>query len=282
MKRIGRIFGLVGFAFYFGWVVTRKTHRWFDKMTLSDWLRWLRSDQIQIVSMNRVEVVMREKKANGEFFFLARRGTSDIRVLRQIFIGEEYRAAVDMARSAGIQIRNIVDCGANIGAASLYFIRHFPGAQLIAIEPDSGNFDCIKRIFKLNGIVDAHLENKGIWYRPSMLSISTSFRGGENWSFRVQEDPAGDICGVTLNSILDAHGWQHIDILKIDIEGTERLLLEHGASELQDILRKTKILAIEIHEEFGVYADFFKFLTDNNFIIVFINETLFAINRGHI
>jgi hypothetical protein len=34
----------------------------------------------------------------------------------------------------------IIDCGANIGCSAFYFLSKYPDAELIAIEPDEGNF----------------------------------------------------------------------------------------------------------------------------------------------
>ena len=34
----------------------------------------------------------------------------------------------------------IVDCGANIGVATFYFVHTYPGAQVIAFEPDPSSF----------------------------------------------------------------------------------------------------------------------------------------------
>jgi FkbM family methyltransferase len=39
--------------------------------------------------------------------------------------------------------RLIVDCGANVGYSSAYFLSKFPTSTVIAAEPDSGNFDLL-------------------------------------------------------------------------------------------------------------------------------------------
>src|SRR5436309_12099898 len=39
----------------------------------------------------------------------------------------------------------IIDCGANIGLASLWFAKVFPRAKIVAIEPEAGNFEVLKR-----------------------------------------------------------------------------------------------------------------------------------------
>ena len=68
-------------------------------------------------------------------FFYARFGTSDRAVFNQIFIEQEY-ACLNHVKDPKL----IMDCGANVGYSSLWFLNRYPGAHMIAIEPDAGNF----------------------------------------------------------------------------------------------------------------------------------------------
>ena len=70
----------------------------------------------------------------AEFPLKCRPKTTDIRVFRQIYVSREYRC-LDEVRDAGL----IIDCGANVGYSSAYFLTRFPKSYLIAIEPDPGN-----------------------------------------------------------------------------------------------------------------------------------------------
>lgn len=65
-----------------------------------------------------------------------RNGTSDTRVFSQLFVGREYLNAI-----RNINPKVIIDCGANIGLASIYFKFYFPNAKIFAFEPESSNFN---------------------------------------------------------------------------------------------------------------------------------------------
>ena len=65
--------------------------------------------------------------------------TSDIEVYGKIFAGQEYRF------EALKQPKVIVDAGANIGLASVFFANAFPEATIIAIEPEETNFTLLKK-----------------------------------------------------------------------------------------------------------------------------------------
>jgi len=81
--------------------------------------------------------------------FAVRRGTSDIEVVRQIWRDGQYAfpyaALTDRLHRFATAIRArgrtpvIVDAGANIGAASLWFAREWPAARIVAVEPDAAN-----------------------------------------------------------------------------------------------------------------------------------------------
>jgi hypothetical protein len=72
------------------------------------------------------------------FFF--RHGASDVRVIRQIFLKEQYREL-----QGEKNVRRIIDCGANIGCSAVYFLSKYPDAELIAIEPDEDNCRLLRK-----------------------------------------------------------------------------------------------------------------------------------------
>ena len=69
-----------------------------------------------------------------------RSGTSDIGVFSQIFIEQEYACLDDLK---GVEF--VVDCGANVGYSSAYFLSRFPNCHVVAIEPDPNNFAMLQR-----------------------------------------------------------------------------------------------------------------------------------------
>ncbi len=43
------------------------------------------------------------------------------------------------------QPKLIIDAGANVGFASLWFLQRFPNTEIIAIEPESSNCEMLKK-----------------------------------------------------------------------------------------------------------------------------------------
>jgi FkbM family methyltransferase len=143
----------------------------------------------------------------------------------------------------------IVDCGANIGCTSVYLLTRYPAARLIAVEPDADN----ARMCQINLApfgTRASVLQAGVWNRDAQLRVERGgFRDGQEWSFQVREcrpGEAGEIEAVSIPSLLKRSECDHIDILKIDIEGAERLLFDE---ECHQWLGRVSCLAIEAHDD---------------------------------
>lgn len=56
----------------------------------------------------------------------------------------------------------VIDCGANIGMASIYIKRQYPDAEIVAIEADKGIADLLKRNVKSAGCPDVTVINAAV------------------------------------------------------------------------------------------------------------------------
>ena len=70
--------------------------------------------------------------------FFLRGATSDSWVFDMNIIREEYKVFMPIESP-----KTILDAGANIGTASRFFSNQFPKAEIIAIEPDSENYEIL-------------------------------------------------------------------------------------------------------------------------------------------
>jgi hypothetical protein len=79
-----------------------------------------------------------------------------------------------------------------------------------------------------------------------MLSIDEKIGG--DWGTIVKENKDGNIFGISMNDIIKDYGLDVIDFLKIDIEGSEKILFEKGMCE--DWSGKVDIVHCETHDRF--------------------------------
>jgi len=165
--------------------------------------------------------------------------------------------------------RLIVDGGANVGYASIYFANEYPDAQIIAVEPDAEN--CA--LFRMNSSAYPNIEliQGGIW--PSSADLVIEDSSVRSWSFRLMETSSENnhIKGFTLADILQRSDKQRIDLLKLDIEGSEERLF---SSDYSDWIGHVKTMVVEPHGQRARDAIFsatkglsFKVTTNSEYII---------------
>lgn len=163
---------------------------------------------------------------------------SELKIIREIFFGEEYLAP------GGHDPEVIVDLGSNAGFSVLFFKSVYPGARIVAVEPNPDTF----RRLRLN---TAHLENVDIVQAAvtDHEGEATLYSGNESWAAALSASPdrrtATVIPAVTLEGIVGRLGLPKIDLLKMDIEGAEDAVLRASVSVLQN----TQTVIFEYHQE---------------------------------
>ncbi len=208
-----------------------------------------------------------------------RRNSSDPEVFYQIFIEEEYLRSIRLIREK-VQLPEtplIIDAGANIGLAALYFSLHFTGCRLQLLEPFEENAASARENIQRNHL-NAEVLQAALWQRETELQADFSFRDGKEWSVTVLESPQGPIQGITPAMLLPADG-STIDILKVDIEGSEfPVFLDPGAPDA--MLRNTRALIMEIHDDKGDREQLKAVFAKNNFECIELGELSLFLNRS--
>lgn len=177
---------------------------------------------------------------------LIRPGTSDIGVLSQVFRTRMFSSLADF-HLAGLDSSahiNIIDAGANVGYSSLYFQNLFPHARIIAMEPENGNFQMLKKnCLPFENIIPVQ---KGLWPKSCALRVLPA-KSGEEWNSKVTESngEGGDIDGISVLDLQNSYRISEIHLFKIDIEGAERPLFSD--SDVHDWLSRVKLLCLELH-----------------------------------
>lgn len=187
-------------------------------------------------------VTMRSSRADHPL--VARTHTSDGQVFYQVFARLEYSCVDDMS-----DVSLIIDCGANVGYSSAYFLSRFPDAKLITVEPDPGNFKILQRNLEPFGS-RMRLIQSGIWSHSCGLVISEEkFGDGREWAIQVRETKPGEAPQMTaldIGTLLRESGKARISILKIDIERAEAVVF---SSNFESWIDKVDNLVIELHDE---------------------------------
>jgi len=170
------------------------------------------------------------------------RGSSDLDVFGQIFVQEEYATL----RSLN-DIKLVLDLGANVGYASTYFLTCFPGARIMAVEPDDRNVAMSRLNLEPYGD-RATLLHGAVWAESAKLSLSKgTFGDGREWATQVAQPTdgaSGDVQGWDVGALIDMAGSAGVDLLKVDIERAELSVFGPSA---QKWLHRVRNLSIELH-----------------------------------
>ncbi|MCA9967601.1 MAG: FkbM family methyltransferase [Anaerolineales bacterium] len=202
-----------------------------------------------------------------QFPIQVRTNTSDVATFGQIFVNKEYECPVENPRV-------IIDLGANVGYASIFFANKYPQAKIISVEPEASNFEVLVRNTRQYPNITP--VQAAIWSRKAALSIINP--GDEKWLFQVAEasnDEEG-INAITMQELLEMHGMpDHIDILKIDIESAEKELFE---ANYEYWLDRTNMLVIELHDGLlpGCSRSFYRALCHYDFNQYLVGENIFV------
>ena len=164
--------------------------------------------------------------------------TTDVSLFEEIIVNAEYEFESHRAQAV------VVDAGANIGLTSVYFANRYPQAKIIAIEPETSNYamlaknaDPYQNIVPLQAI---------LWKADTIVDLRDP--GGGNWAFQIgeiSESPgqASGVRGLTVDTLMREQGLDFIEVLKGDIEGSEKEVFEVCGSWID----RVGILIAELH-----------------------------------
>lgn len=170
----------------------------------------------------------------------------------------------------------IIDCGGNIGLASVWFATQFPEAVIYAIEPDRNNFE----VLKLN---TAHYGSRiklllgGIWNESGYLKIVNPQSGSA--AFRVdisKEQSDNSIRAYTIAEICTLDGVESPFMVKIDIEGAQANLFLSNT----EWVKNTHLITLELDDWLmpwqGTSSPFFSCLSKYPFDYLLGGESIFC------
>jgi FkbM family methyltransferase len=155
-------------------------------------------------------------------------GPSFVSQYRQIVVGEAYSFEFENDRPT------IIDGGANIGVSALWWLDKWPNAKLVALEPDPNVFEVLEWNLRHHPHVDL---------RPVALAPSPGFQdfhpeGSDGGSLHTPKESETNLISVptiALSELIDELGT--VDLLKLDIEGTELEVLLQAEARLSNVER---------------------------------------------
>jgi len=172
-----------------------------------------------------------------------RKNIWDARILREIFIKKPYTRHCKLSGSPVI-----VDIGGYIGDFSMYCAKYLNASTVIVYEPTKENYEILLgnvHLNELNNIIRP--VNKAVGISGELILNVQSLDNDEyhvsSYWYEGCERRSSEC--VSLNDLYTAHGLDHVDLLKIDCEGSEYDIIP-GISD--NILNVTQNIVFEFHK----------------------------------
>lgn len=171
----------------------------------------------------------------GKFNWAYADSASFISSFRQIMVENWY----GYNREVVTQFPIILDCGANIGLASLFFTVSSPEAKIIAFEPDPVVYRLLKENIVRNQLGDkVDAINAALWVGQTQVA-SFCPDGADGGRLKAECSGSVTVPVVRLREYLA----EPVGLLKMDIEGAELEVL----LDTVDFLKNVKQLIMEHH-----------------------------------
>jgi FkbM family methyltransferase len=138
---------------------------------------------------------------------------SDLEVVHEIFGEREY------ATASVAQPRTVVDLGSHIGVSVIWFRSQFPQARILAVEPDPESFH--KLALNTGELPGVELRECAITEADGTEVELKHTREAWTSSLGGAADRVVQVRGRSLDALLAEAGIDSIDLMKIDIEGSE-------------------------------------------------------------
>jgi FkbM family methyltransferase len=142
--------------------------------------------------------------------------------------------------------RVIIDLGANVGYVSAACLSEYERCFVLSVEPDPANYlQCMKNLHPYGD--RSRSLCAAVWHTKSALLLSRgTFGDGREWATEVREVRGGeksDVYAWDVPSLIAMCPQPKIDLLKIDVEGSETALFSGNVKWLDQV----KNMCIELH-----------------------------------
>lgn len=166
---------------------------------------------------------------------MLRTHAGDLNILYEIY----WQKAYDLPQLRNDQFRTVLDVGANVGLAALFFLQRFPISRLLCVEPEPANFALLES--NLRG-TPAVTVQAALAATDGTVRIDSS---PQAYNAKISPDTGAAVPAMSMRRLLASQNLAWVDLLKIDIEDYEQQVFAGPT----DWLAQVNTLLIEIHSK---------------------------------
>ena len=139
----------------------------------------------------------------------------------------------------------IIDCGGNIGIATLFFSMQYPKARIVTMEPSPGSFVRLRKMKDWNKLDRVELHNVAVARSDGHIDLYYDEMHPASVEASLSPNRGGPVAVQVRAVRLSTFITEEVDLLKIDIEGAEMEVLDELAASGK--LNKVRQIAVEFH-----------------------------------
>ncbi|MCA9102308.1 MAG: FkbM family methyltransferase, partial [Planctomycetales bacterium] len=184
--------------------------------------------------------------AGGKIWLDVHQGPWVRKLALDVFEPETVAAMKDFLRPGG----TFVDVGAHVGYFTLLGARLVSNTGcVVAVEPDAGNAESLRRNLALNDYTHVRIEQVALGRETGTAELFIAADSGQH-SLLARSDQSVKVDVRTLDDLWSSNEAPPIDVIKIDVEGAELDMLR-GA---RDTLRRSAdiVVLMDVHPRLGV------------------------------
>jgi FkbM family methyltransferase len=173
---------------------------------------------------------------------------AEVSVFWNIFVHGSYRLPA--------RCKTILDCGANVGIFSVWAARKSPAARIVALEPFPETFASLTSNIRANAL-DDRVRCEALALAAQRGEGFISLDGASPNHKLLPQDVAPArmssiaIKTTTLADVMAQHGFDLLDYMKMDIEGSEWEVLLSTPVEVLRRIRSIQLEYHQVHARFG-------------------------------
>lgn len=204
--------------------------------------RWsLLKTLIRLAFLKRFFSAKKEVKVRLGTFVIHAPGYDEVStLLKEKFADEEYYFSSENPKPV------IIDGGANIGISVLYFKSLYPEAEIHCFEPYALSFEYLEKNVRVNNLKNVFLHRSALGAENGEILLFVPDNNTINATV-VKSETMSSVVVQSTSLSLFIQKLNHVDLLKLDVEGAEVDILTdlYHSGELAN--RRVKTFIIEYH-----------------------------------
>ncbi|MDA9974622.1 FkbM family methyltransferase [Candidatus Pelagibacter sp.] len=184
------------------------------------------------------------------------------------------------------------DIGSNIGLFSLYAAKIHKNCKVYSFEPSTSNLRILSRNIDINDLSErikiltlplGNKNNKFLNFHETHFQEGAALNSyGVNFNYegkKFSPKISYQIMGTTIDYLVENKIVEKPDFIKIDVDGTEHMILEGAKNTLKE--NRIKSILIEVNKKFqSQHLAILKTMKNNNFKIT-LNEKSINFSDNH-